>query len=227
MIRITFFILVLIACLSCKRDDDSVPALTGIEYFPTDSGSYRIYDVRFIQYDNDTIDSTYQMREVIHDTFYFNNTLVYELYRYYRANETQPWQSQPDSVWSFTTDHNQITIQEISNSFVRLVFPLSNGEVWDANTKNVFLRDDVTATNVGKPYTVNNVYFPETCNVIEEQSKNLVYKDYRNRVYAKNIGMIYKRYEFLSYNTSDEFIGQDKVDFGSIREEKLVAYGKP
>ncbi len=215
------------ACMSCKRDDDSVPALTGIEYFPTDSGSYRIYDVHSIQYSSDTIDSTFQMREVIHDTFHYNHTLVYELYRYYRADATKPWPVEPDSVWSFTTDHNQITIQEASNNFVRLVFPLSNGEVWDANTKNVFLRDDVTATNLGKPYTVNNNYFPETCNVVEEQSKNLVFKDYRNRVYAKNVGMIYKRYEFLSYNTSDEHIGQYLVDFGSIREEKLVAYGKP
>ena len=221
-----FFLIVCCTLLSCHKDKDSVPVPTGIEYFPTDIGLYKIYDVHQIQYSNDTIDTIFQMKEVIHDTFYYNNIVVYELYRYYRADQSKPWPQQPDSVWSFTTDLNQITIQEGSVNFVRLVFPLSAGKVWDGNTRNTYKQDDYTVTNFNKPYAVNAVSFPETCTVIEEQSKNLVFKDYRSRIYAKGIGMIFKHYEYLAYNTDAAFVGLDKVDYGSIREEKLIWYGK-
>jgi len=228
MKRIIFFLVVLsISFLSCHKDNDSVPALSGIEYFPTVIGSYKIYDVHLIVYSNDTIDSTFQMKELIQDTFYYNNTVVYELYRFYRSDNTQPWPDQPDSVWTFTTDRNQITIQEASVDFIRLVFPLSNGKVWDGNTRNTYLRDDYTAATYASPYTIGSVYFPQTTTIVEEKSKNLVYKDYRNRVYAKDVGMIFKHAEYIAYNTSPSLIGQDIIDYGSIREETLVEYGKP
>lgn len=226
MRRILFFLIVFSTFLSCHKDNESTPVLTGIDYYPLIIGSYKIYDVSMIQYGINITDTTFQMKEVIQDTFYYKNKVVYELYRYYRADASKPWPNQPDSVWSFTTDLNQITIQEASTNFVRLVFPLSNGKVWDGNTLNTSKRDDYTATDFAKPYAVSAIYFPETCNVVEEQSKNLVYKDYRNRVYAKNIGMIFKHYEYLAYNTEAQFIGQDIIDYGTIREERLIAYGK-
>lgn len=222
-----FFFIVCCVLISCRKDKDSVPLPTGIEYFPTDIGLYKIYDVHLIQYSNDTIDTTFQIKEVIHDTFHFKNTVVYELYRFYRSDESKAWPLQPDSVWSFTTDLNQITIQEGSVHFVRLVFPLSNNKTWDGNTQNTYRQDDFTVSNFDKPYVVNTHTFPQTCTVIEEQSKNLVFKDYRTRIYAKGVGMIFKYYESLRYNTEAPFVGSDKVDYGSIREEKLIEYGKP
>lgn len=222
-----FFILACCLFLSCNKDKDSVPLPTGIEYFPMDIGSYRIYDVHLIQFSNDTIDTMFQIKEVIQDSFYYQNKVVYELYRFYRSDDSKPWPRQPDSVWTFTTDFNQITIQEASTNFVRLVFPLSTNKSWDGNTRNTYGRDDYTVTNFDKPFGTNMIAFPQTSTIIEEQSKNLVFKDYRSRVYAKNVGMIFKHYEYIAYKTEGAFIGLDKVDYGNLREETLIGYGKP
>lgn len=227
MKRQIFFLVILTLCLSCKNNTDSIPELTGKEYFPTDSGRYWIYSIHSIKFNADTTDTTYLRKDVIHDAFTYQNTTVYELYRFYKPTNVVDWPSQPDSVWSFTTNQNQIAIKESNVEYVRLVFPLKNGKIWDGNAKNTFLRDDYTLTNFKKPFSINNFYFPETATIIEEQSLNLVYKDYRNRVYANNIGLIYKNYEQLNFKTDANNIGQGKIEFGSIIEETLVEYGTP
>ncbi len=224
MKRILFFTGILFVICSCHRNNE-VPAITGIDYFPTDVGRYWIYHVHSIKYNSDTTDTTFQVKEVIHDTFHFQGVVVYELYRFYRPDSTQPWPFQPDSVWSFTTDMNQIAIKEASTEFIRLQFPLSVGEVWNGNLKNTSDEDDYTVKTFGTPFAFNNRYLPQTCTVEEANTLNLVNKDYRSRVYAKDIGLIYKNYEFLSYNTDPSQIGKYTIDFGSLLEETLIAYG--
>ena len=227
MKRQLFFLVVILLCISCKNNNDTVPELTGKEYFPTDSGRYWIYDVHEIKYNSDTTDTTYQRKDLIFDAFEYQNTTIYQLYRFYKSSDVVDWPSQPDSVWSFTTDQNQITLKESNVEFVRLVFPLSNGVTWNGNSKNTSLRDDYIVSNFKKSYTINTFYFPETATVIEEHSLNLVSKDYRNRIYAKNVGLIYKYYEQLNFKTDAGTIGQGKIEFGSISEETLLEYGTP
>ena len=221
------FLIVLTLCLSCKNNTDSIPELTGKDYFPTDSGRYWIYNIHEIKYNSDTTDTTYQRKDLIFNSFEFQNTTIYQLYRFYKASNVVDWPMQPNSVWSFTTNQNQITLKESNVDFVRLVFPLSNGETWNGNSKNTSLRDDYTISNFNKPYSINAFYFPETATVIEEHSLNLVSKDYRNRIYAKNIGLIYKYYEQINFKTDASNIGQGKIEFGSISEETLLEYGTP
>ena len=197
MIKKIFFICFLIGCISCKRQKDSVPELVGLEYFPTDTGRYWAYTVHEIKYNNDTIDTTYNRKDIIHEVFQYQQVSVYELYRYYKPTTTTDWPLQPDSVWTFTTDQNRITVKENNIEFIRLVFPLSKGKTWNGNAKNQSLRDDYIIASYNKFYTLGSLYFPETATVIEEQTMNLVLKDYRSRVYAKNVGLIYKKYVYL------------------------------
>ena len=222
-----FFLMILVLCLSCNHNNDSVPELTGKEYFPTDSGRYWIYNIHEIKYNSDTTDTIYQRKDIIFNTFEYQHTTVYELYRFYKANNATDWPLQPDSVWSFTTDQNQIILKESNIEFIRLDFPLSNGKTWNGNAKNTFLPDDYTVSNFKKPYSAGAFYFPETVDIVEEHSLNLVYKDYRDRIYAKSVGLIYKNYEQLNFNTDPNNIGQEKIEFGSIIEETLIEYGTP
>lgn len=222
-----FFLAVITLCLSCNQDKDLVPELKGIKYFPTDSGRYWIYNVHEINYNADTIDTIYQRKDIIFNSFDYQNTTVYELYRFYKPSNTANWPLQPDSVWSFTTNQNQITLKESNVEYIRLAFPLSNGNTWDGNAKNTALTDVFTVSNFEKPYSVGSFYFPLTVDIIEEHSLNLVYKDYRNRIYAENVGMIYKNYEQLYFNTDPNNIGQGKIEYGSMTEETLIEYGAP
>lgn len=227
MIKNIFFICLAIACFSCKRKNDSVPTLTGIEYFPTDIGRYWIYNVHETKYNSFITDTTYNRKDVIHEVYVNNNTLIYELYRFYKPTTTVNWPLQPDSVWAFTTNQNQITIKENNIDYIRLVFPLSTGKIWDGNTKNISGPDLYEATNFQQPYMVGSTNYSETVNVNEEHTLNFVSKDYRNRVYAKNVGMVYKKYEQVQYNTDPANIGLQIIEFGKIVEETLIDYGTP
>lgn len=227
MKQLVFFSLFLVTVLSCHKKDEGIPELSGKEYFPTDSGRYWIYNVHSIKYNSDTIDTTFQVKQLIYDTFHFQNTIVYQLYRFSRSDASNPWPSAPDSVWSFTTDLNQITINEAGSNYIRLVFPLSAGKKWNGNAKNIAPVNTYTVKSYNTSFAVSNLFFQETCNIEEAQSKNLVNKDYRNRIYAKYVGMIYKKYEQLSYNTEPANIGLYKIDFGSVYEETLIEYGTP
>jgi hypothetical protein len=222
-----FFLVVFIVCVSCNNHNDSVPELTGKEYFPTDSGRYWIYNIHKITYNSDTTDTIYQRKDLIYDAFQYQGITIYELYRFYKPATVADWPSQPDSVWSFTTDLNQITIKEANVEFIRLAFPLSNGETWNGNAKNTSLRDDYAISNFKKSYAVGAFYFPETADVVEEHSLNLVYKDYRDRIYAKNVGLIYKHYNQVNFKTDANNIGQGLIEYGSIIEETLIEYGTP
>ena len=227
MIKRVFFICFIIGCVSCKRNNDSVPALTGVEYFPTDIGRYWIYSVHEIKYNLNITDTTYNRKDVINNAFISNNTLIYELYRFYKPTTAVDWPIQPDSVWTLSTNQNQIAIKENNIEFIRLVFPLSNGKTWDGNSKNINGPDLYEATNFEQPYTSGTKYYSATVNVNEKHTLNFVFKDYRNRIYAKNIGMVYKKYDQVTYNTDPANIGLQKIDFGKIVEETLIAYGTP
>lgn len=227
MRQVLFFCLFLISMLSCQKKDENIPALSGLKYFPTDSGRYWIYEVHSIKYNNDTIDTTFQLKQLMYDTYYFQNILTYKLYRFSRPDASSAWPVIPDSVWTCTTDLNQITINEGGSDYIRLVFPLSAGKKWNGNARNIASPNTYTVKSFNSPLSISNFFFPETCNIEEAQSINLVNKDFRNRIYAKNIGMIYKKYEQLTYNTEPSNIGLYKIEFGSVYEETLLEYGTP
>ncbi|MBC7450308.1 MAG: hypothetical protein H7259_02345 [Cytophagales bacterium] len=223
-----FFLILFVTMLlsSCHKSDDAVPAINGTEYYPVAVGNFWIYNVHDTYYNNGQFDTTFQVKEVIHDTFIFEGTVIYELYRFYRHSDTIDWPFQPDSVWTLSEDPYQLTITEASTEYIRLSFPFYNNKQWDGNRKNVSGADDYILKNIGKPYTYDTFSYSSTCNVEEAHSKDLVSKDYRNRIYAENIGLVYKKYESIQYKTDPSFIGLDIIDFGKITEQKLIDYGK-
>ena len=84
--------------------------------------------------------------------------------------------------------------------FTKLVFPIKNGEYWNGNAYNDLLFCEYTYDSIHEPYELNSFSFDSTVTVLQKDLYTAV--DYQNayEVYAKNVGLIYKKDINLSIN---------------------------
>ena len=226
IIAVLFGVCILFSCHQKDREVDA-DSLLGYDYYPLDSGRYWIYAVHVLDYNATNLDTTYQVKEVIYDTFHFTNQVFYTIYRFYREDDLSAWPIQPDSVWTVTRDANQLSIKENNIEYIRLCFPMKSGNRWDGNAKNAFGEEKYTLKNVGGSYSYDSYNYPQTVRAEESNVTSFVNKDVRNIVYAKDIGPVYKKYESLTYKSDVGSIGQFIIEYGHIVEQKLIDYGKP
>jgi hypothetical protein len=177
-------------------------------YFPADSGHYVIYDVDSITYRfTDPLyfrDSVkYQLKIEIGDTLLDNEgRLNKKVLLHRRANPSDSWQI--NRVWYLYPSSTNIQVIEDDIRFVKLVFPPGNNVAWDGNVYAPktgpydFLRDwDYHYTEVDAPYTINGFQFDSSLTVSAVDEENVIEKTLMKEVYAKNVGLVYKEWDYL------------------------------
>lgn len=215
-------LLLLPLLFSCGGKDTHVPEDFGYDYFPLDSGSYRIYNVVSREKNSaDWEESVYQLKELVADTFSADDEVSYRLERFVRADENSPWPEAPDTVWTARVKPDRAIQTENNQRLVKLVFPVRNSRTWDGNAENTADEDSYELTANGEGFVINNVLYPETVTVMQESdTNNLVKRDLRYEVFARGIGLIYKRSEVLNF----DFSTGDTIN-GSILIQELVSQG--
>ena len=149
-----FSILVItILIVSCSKDNPTAKPVISTDYYPLKIGSWHIYDVDSIFYNNFTtpvtIDSAfYQVMEEITDTFYdLEGSLSYELKRFKRIGndsinvENAKWNI--SDVWWVKNNKGNIERIEENKIFVSLIKKnnLHNGIIYLQITRGVQLRE--------------------------------------------------------------------------------------
>lgn len=184
--------------MSCTKDNETVPVLKSTsEYYPQKIGSWYIYDVDSIYYndftDPITVDSSsYQVREELTDTFYdLEGNLSYKITRSKRyANDSvkideQNWNI--TDIWWVKKVNNNIYRVEENIRYVSLIYPIKEGNEWDGNAFNTISTWDYTYEKVGETYEdyadaliVNQRFLTDN---------KYFYQNY-NEVYAKGVGLV-------------------------------------
>ena len=128
---------------ACKKDA-STSVDFGYNYVPLNTGSYIVYDVDSIHFNDFTKTSDtfhLQLKEEIGNSFtdLLNNTSYeYKRYkRYYMKNvniNTLPWVL--SDVWYVTKLKDRFERVEESIRYSRLKFPVSEGATWNGNAFN-------------------------------------------------------------------------------------------
>ena len=216
------------------------PVARGLNFYPLKVGDYRIYDVKDIKYQHNVpTELNFQMREWVADSFMDQtNTLTYKIIRSIRANTESEWVD--DSVMTVTKNQNMVTLTKDNTKYVKMVFPVEEGETWLGDMYNDHYIVDDPNPNVSKeayiyrsldqPFKIGDLSFEKTV-VIEQGTQGLFNSKLSDRsvVYARGIGRVYRLFDRKEYQpcASDDCPnGDNYILDGHERHEVLIEHGK-
>ncbi|MFN3404639.1 MAG: hypothetical protein ACK40G_11125 [Cytophagaceae bacterium] len=221
-----FFLIGLISFLagsSCTKKAD--PDLSDYEFFPIESGNFVVYEVEKIVYTPNNIqEEHFFLKEKIAEEYTAGNETKFRVERYTKKELNEPWPVDPDSVWAVLYAPNRIVKVESNMRYVKLMFPLAEGKIWNGNSENIAPVENYKITGLKRPYTVNNRNFNQSLRVTQSDEFNKIKKNSKMEVYARGVGMVHKSIEIYEYD--QDFIGDYKIKSGLKYVEKIVEHGK-
>jgi hypothetical protein len=142
----------------------------------------------------------------------------------YRQVDTLPFYLK--DVWASTLTSSTAEKVEENVTFVKLIFPVVNGHTWNGNALNninsIDPQPDYEFDNVNEPFTVDGVTFDSTVTVIQNIDSNLIFVKKQFEVYAKNAGLIYRRFRDVEKNPNPL---HDTIVSGVDYSYKIISYG--
>ena len=200
----------------------------GKDFFILDIGHFVSYNVKETQYalNQPPKTTTYQLREVVENAF-INETgkQSYRLVRYTRANGRQNWQIV--DVWAARLEPNGAVRTEENTSFLKLIFPFEEEKTWDGNAYNDLGRETYLMRDLGKRFRFDNKNYDETITIIQSRDSNLVNKDFRTEIYAKGVGLIYRKSDRVAYcqDRNQGCLGKAIIESGLVMELSIFDSG--
>ena len=225
MKRYTFFYLliflsgIIISINSCKEEVVEPPINDDNLYFPSNIGHFIVYDVDTSYYDKaisegKTARNHYQIKEIVESDFTDGtgrNTQRIE--RYFKINDTLNWELK--DVWYSNLTSDDAEKVEENQRYVKLRFPIVSQMHWNGNLYNILDQEEYRYTSINTPYTVNGIVFPNTVTVTQIDDFSVIHRNYAIEVYAKNVGMIYKKTIIVTkepdYTSSGKYVFGDTL----------------
>ena len=223
----TLIFILLIGCSSAEEEIN--PSIIGWQFFPLETGDYRVYQVNAVRHFFNTTPDTvsYQLIEKTAGEFEdLSGGISYRIERSKRDNENAEWEI--DSVWTARRDVYTATQVEHNVPIIKLSFPLKENKKWNANSLNDKAIDEYFLKNVNVPFKINDTsIFQNTSTVIQDSvSDNILFRNLKKEIYSENIGLIYKEVTLLEFCAEVECVGQDIIESGLEYKQWMIAYGK-
>jgi hypothetical protein len=187
---------------SCKKDPG--PAFDmGYNYFPDEIGTYVVYNVDSIFYDDRYTPSKkdtfkFQIKEKIQSVFndsegrptmrlersvkYFNADMDYALMN---------WKLK--DVWIQNKTKRTAEKVEEDVRYIKLAFPVTSDKKWNGNAYNTNPEENYSYNFIDLARTVGNIRFDSVLQVDQHNETNLISQIISEEKYARNVGMIYKK----------------------------------
>lgn len=220
--RTIFLFLIIIGCST----DEEPTVEIGKSYVPLRVGDFRIYAIDETNYFplEDPVTLYYEMKTEVVDSFqHASGDYIYVIHRSRRDSENDPWVY--DDTWSIRVNDLEAVVNENNISFIKIAFPVATGKKWNGNTYNSAEEDEYEITTVNQPYEINGAQFENTIVVDQEDRVDLIFKDRRFEVYAKDIGLIYREITDLEYCDEVECFGQNKIESGVVYKQTIMSHG--
>jgi hypothetical protein len=233
------FVAIITGLFACKKTSEDFPVPPSIaEYAPLKVGKFITYDLDSLLFLGGTqeIHRKYEVKYLVTDSVNDNlGRKVFRIVRSIRSLSTNPFL--PDNTSYAINTGTNFEFTENNLRFFKLIQPIKNDATWKGNsavstsssgTNLSYLFDwDYTFAKVGEPAKVNNVIIPNTITInqadkgnglpviLPTQSSNpttIASKDSAVEIYAKDIGMVYKKllhwdYQLSSNNNNYAFTG--------------------
>lgn len=217
----------LVILLGCSEGEPEKQK-TDNEYFPLQTGFFQIYEVTETVYSeiNPTEFLEYELKTEAVDSFAnLEGGYTFVIHRSTRSTENDTWQFQ--EAWSARTNAYQAVLTEGNISYVRIAFPAIKNKEWNGNALNALEMDSYLLESVGKPFDLStDLEFNDALVINQEDKLNELKRDEREEVYARNVGLIYKKSVVLNYCDDSDCFGQQEINDGTEYIQVLKEYGQ-
>ncbi|GAB3802310.1 hypothetical protein GCM10028819_31320 [Spirosoma humi] len=207
----------------CQPDSD--PAPDDSAYYPLQTGDYWVYQVTEETYSltNGAATRVFQLQQKIGSSFARNGQLFFQLEEFTRQSEKNDWQiSATRTVYKSLSE---VVSQDNNVPTINLLFPVSANTSWNSNTYNGSA-DTLTLQyqNIGRPFATGKLSFDHTVSVVGPNDSTLINLTKYQRVYAQNVGLVYRENAALAYcQSTPDCIGKGKIDSGTRQKWALIA----
>jgi len=200
--------------VSCTKETTDLSDMNkGHDFAPFEIGKYIVYDVDSLYWDDllrAQIPRRCQLRYDVADTFRDGaGRLSYVINVQIRENESVPYR--PNDVIKVTPTANNLIWSQKNIDYIKLVFPVSNGESWNGNAliplgdqdyeefdnenwKYTYADFDQDYKPGAKLYehtvTVNQI--DDRLNDPDVDSTAYAYRNYAQEIYAYGVGMVFR-----------------------------------
>lgn len=223
---VVFLVIIGAAALaSCKKEHDNTAFEKAADYFPLAEGKtflYRLDSIKPVNIDTKLDTFYYLAKDSVIEKFLDNlGQTSFKIYRYTTDTLLQhPFQYR--NTYYVTQTSTGIEVVENNLRFIKLASPVSENTKWrgnsyiDTKTANsqykYFDEWNYRYQNIGMPFTTRGGSFNETVTVFQHQSQvqqgefDPSYFDQRTyavEVYAKGVGLIYKRFLFWDWQLNN------------------------
>ena len=210
----------------CGDDESSRPM--DREYFPLQTGFYQIYEVEENIYSELTppVSNIYELKTEVVDSFpNQEGGITYVIHRSKRNTESDPWEF--IETWSARITASEAVSIEGNVSFVRIGFPAVENKSWNGNALNLLEADMYLIASSGNNYQLDtNLKFNDAIIINQEEEVNELIRDEREEVYARHVGLIYKKSIVLNYCDEVPCFGQEIINDGVEYWQVLKEYGQ-
>lgn len=209
-----FFILILgVLLYACKKDaDDYVAPEIGHKYAGLTLGKYVVYDVDSLFYDDFTasVDTAiYQIKELVAEAYTdLEGEEAYKINRYRRDHDTLSWVL--IDVWNAKLTQTNFQKAEENVRYVKLIFPIGNGKVWNGNSMNTMAEWEYEYESIDQSENIGGNALAKVLMVNQLENINLIEEQQFLEKYAENVGLVYKRSkDLVRDNLSSPWRGYD------------------
>ena len=193
---------------------------------PQRVGAYQIYSVDQTVYSEvaSPEESHFEIKMEAMDSFPdVNGDYTYVIHRSKRGNSADEWEYL--DTWSSRVNDQEAIMNEENISFVKITFPVKNEKEWNGNEYNTNDEDVYQMKSVDEPFTIGDQAFSKTVFIDQEDIEDLLIKDKRFEIYARDIGLIYKEVTDLSYCDDVDCFGQQVIKSGVIFKQSIISHG--
>lgn len=210
-------------CAGCG-ENASDPTPDDLAYFPLQVGDYWVYQVTQEKYIavNSIAKQTYLVQEKISSSSNQNGQVVYLIEESVRQTAQSPWRL--NGIHTVYQTLAEVVSQENNLPVVKLAFPIRATTAWNLNAYNANPDTLLQYQDTGRLFAVGTRGFENTVSVVGTNDSTLVSQNKYLRVYAPNVGLVYREDRSLAFcQSSSTCIGRGIVESGTKQTWELVA----